>query len=119
MAFFRNGALIERMNSTVTSGGTLVLNKSSLTYQRFTGTLAHVVTLPDATTLDVSRKFVFENRSTGLITISNFSSGFVCVILPLSERELRLADKSTAAGVWDIATGVQSEAPAQLAAANP
>lgn len=107
MAFTKLGALVERINSTVTSGGTLNLANNSTSYQRFTGTTTHIVVLPQANASSpnecpVGLKFMVMNRSTGAITVNAFGGALLATV-PAGEQKLfRLTDNSTSTGSWDI-----------------
>lgn len=120
MAYFKRGALIERLTSTATAAGTTTLTTTSTTFQQFTGTQSQTVVLPDATTMDVGQVFIIENRSTGLIKVNKNGGALLTYLAPDSERELRLTDKSSAAGVWDISTSeFGSSSPMRMYSANP
>jgi len=121
MAFFRNGALVERFASIVTSAGLTSLTKNSTTFQFFTGSTTHTVKLPDATTCDGvassgTRKFYFFNRSTGVVTITDNASNVLGYLNANTDLVVTLTDNSTAAGVWRIASFSPQEMPLKLSA---
>lgn len=106
MAFSKHGALIERVNSTATSAGTLTLANNSQSFQRFTGTTTHTVVLPAANAASpnecpVGLKFVIMNRSTGTVTVNANGGGLIATVSGGSQSTFRLTDNSTAAGAWD------------------
>jgi len=106
MAHGKLGALIERINSTATSAGTLNLANNSQSFQRFTGTTTHTVVLPATNAASpnecpVGLKFVIMNRSTGTVTVNANGGGLLLAIAGGSQTTFRLSDNSTAAGAWD------------------
>lgn len=103
-SYFQDRNVVQGVNSTVTSGGTLALVASSKTNQRFTGTQSHTVTLPDATTLkNAGRLFIINNRSTGTITVNNFSATLIATLAAGTQRTFLVSDVSSSAGVWELA----------------
>lgn len=102
--YFKLGSLIEGIVSTATADGTTTLTSSSKTVQVFTGTLSQTVVLPDATTMSNGRRFEINNRSTGIVTVQYNGGSSAATITADSQVVLRLTDKSTSAGVWDLAT---------------
>src|SRR5581483_1090219 len=101
--YFQDTNLIEGVNSTVSSGGTLTLTASSKTMQRITGVQNHTVALPDATTLkNVGRRFSIKNRSTGTVTVSNFGGGLIATLSTNTQRDFVVSDVSTSNGVWEL-----------------
>lgn len=101
--YFKLGNLVEGTDSTATSGGTLALSVSSKTFQRLTGTANHTVTLPDATTLKIGRRFSIKNRSTGTVTVNAFGGSLVASLAANTQRDFVVSDVSTAAGMWELA----------------
>lgn len=74
---------IESYTTTATSGGTLTLVVGS-TYQQFlTGTQAHTVVLPVASTLVLGQTFLIVNNSTGLVTVQA-SAGVTAPVIELA-----------------------------------
>ena len=105
MATFQAGSVIENITSTATAGGTTTLDIESDTYQRFTGTMAQTVVLPDATTLPNAKRFYIANRSTQTVTVQYDSTTLAAEIEADTERLFVLADNSTSDGTWDVSTG--------------
>lgn len=106
MAFPKLGALIERIASTATSGGTLNLANNSASYQRFTGTSNHTVVLPQANAASpnecpVGLKFMVMNRSTGTITVNLFGGTLLVTVAAGEQKMFRLTDNSSSTGSWD------------------
>lgn len=114
MSYFKFGRLIQSVATTATSGGTLSLTKSSHVFQRFTGTMDHIVELPDATTIVTNWALVMENRSTGRITVNDFGGNLVGYVLPGTERTLFCTNTGTAAGSWSLGVGERFETPARF-----
>jgi hypothetical protein len=97
---------VNRLNqsntSTASAAGTTVLTAASSYSQTLTGTLAQTYQMPDATTLTTGVAFVFNNNSTGLLTLQSAASATIGTITSGGAVELVLLDNSTAAGVWDV-----------------
>lgn len=89
-------------NSVVSSAGTEVLTKDSEYETIVTGTSTHDVRLPDATTLDLYRKFKVTNESTQDITVSDANPTPIRTIKSKQKALFTLTDNSTAQGVWNI-----------------
>lgn len=104
MASFKLGALMERVTSTATAGGTTTLLNNSTTYQRFTGTQNQTVQLPDATTMVAGMRFVIQNRSTGTVTVNDGASGLLATLGANMERMFQVYAVGTVAGTWDISS---------------
>ena len=119
MGSFSQGALIEQLTSTATSGSTTALTSSSTTWQRFTGTSIETVTLPDATTLKDGRYFIIENRSSGVLTVNFNGPTLAATIQSGSERTFNLYDNGSAAGDWAVGTQVDLDGPLSLFATRP
>jgi hypothetical protein len=87
--------------SAVTSAaGTTVLTASSNYYQNLLGTTTQTFQLPDATTLLVGTTFIFDNDSTGALTIVDNASGPIDSIPAGGVDYIYLANNSTVAGTW-------------------
>ena len=94
--------LLSESTSTATSAGTLTLTKNSNEHQFFSGVLTHSVVLPDATTLQLYRRFLLSNKSTGAVTVKYNDASTALVLAADSSAWFYLKDKSTANGVWEI-----------------
>lgn len=105
MGSFKDGAVIERVKTTVSNGGTLVLTSTSQQNQQITGSTSHTIQLPDATTLPVGRKFYNSNRSTTSISVHYNDASLAKSLTTDTESLFILVDNSTSNGVWDISTG--------------
>jgi hypothetical protein len=87
--------------SAITSAaGTTVLTADSNYYQNLLGSTTQTFQLPDATTLLVGTTFIFDNDSTGILTITDNASGTIDSIPSGGIDYLYLANNSTVAGTW-------------------
>ena len=97
---------VNRLNqsnaSTASAGGTTTLTAASSYSQTLTGTLAQTYIMPDATTLTGGVAFVFNNNSTGTLTLQSYTTATIGTITSGGAVELVLLDNSTTAGVWDV-----------------
>lgn len=103
-AYFYRGSIIESLTSTPSSGGNLALNNASDHYQIITGTQAHTVTMPDATTLVVGIRYEITNASTQAVTVNAFGGALLGTVEAGSTRIFRATDISTSAGTYDVST---------------
>jgi len=85
---------------TVSAATTTALTASSNYFQKISGTTTHTFTLPDATTLPLGAAYVFDNDSTGSVTINDFGATLVDTVTSGAIDYLFLEDNSTSAGVW-------------------
>lgn len=104
MANFKSGKIQFSRLTTVTSGGTLTLIASAKQIQIFTGTQAHTMKLPDATTTSNGSGISISviNKSTGAITVQDNGSNVIATVAAGSSLDLLLTDHSTANGVWRL-----------------
>jgi hypothetical protein len=87
--------------SAVTSAaGTTVLTASSNYYQNLLGTTTQTFQLPDATTLLVGTTFIFDNDSTGTLTVVDNASGPIETVPGGAASFVYLANNGTVAGTW-------------------
>jgi collagen type VII alpha len=86
--------------SVTSAAGTTVLTASSNYYQNLVGTTTQTFRLPDATTLLVGTTFIFDNDSTGTLTVVDNASASVDTIPGGALGYVYLADNSTVAGTW-------------------
>jgi len=92
--------LFLNFTSTVSAGGTTTLTVASSYFQRLTGTLAQTYQLPDATTLVNGTTFIFDNDSTGNLTINDGTAAFVDLVPAGGYATIFLESNSTSAGNW-------------------
>ena len=119
MGSFAQGALINQLTSTATTGGTVTLTASSTSWQRFTGTLVETVVLPDATTLKVGRSFIISNRTTQTLTIQYNGGTLAAYIASGTQREFYLLANGTTAGDWVVDNQIDIDAPLSLHQTRP
>jgi hypothetical protein len=97
---------VNRLNQADTSvtaaGGTTALTTASSYIQTLVGTSGQTYTMPDATTLATGVAFVFNNRSTGTLTLQDYAAGPLGTITPGGAGAVFLTDNSTVGGTWDL-----------------
>jgi len=87
--------------SAITSAaGTTVLTADSNYYQNLVGSTTQTFQLPDATTLLVGTTFIFDNDSSGTLTVVDNASGPIETIPGGAASFVYLAVNSTVAGTW-------------------
>ena len=69
-------------------------------YQRVTGTSTETIQLPDATTLLEGTTFVFDNDSTGALTVKNGASTTIDTVPSGGLAYIYLISNATVAGTW-------------------
>jgi len=87
--------------AVTSAAGTTVLTADSNYYQNLVGTTTQTFRLPDATTLLVGTTFIFDNNSTGVLTIVDNASGSVDTLASGAAGFVYLANNSTVAGSWN------------------
>lgn len=101
--YIRPPALIEGVTVTAKAAGTTALTAASQTIQSFTGTSAETVDLPDATTLEIGRKFYILNTgASGLITVEDNGNNQVTTIPALGAKVVVLTAIPDADGTWEL-----------------
>ena len=93
-------SITQAVNSTVSAAGTTTLTPASPHFQILTGTTTQTFKLPDATTLSNGSSWVFDNDSTGNLTVTDYASATVDVVAPGGYSTVFLEDNSTVAGTW-------------------
>jgi len=86
--------------STGSAGGTTTLTAASAQYQILTGSANQTFQLPDATTMSLGPSFIFNNNSSGTLTINDASSTPIYAAPGGGVVEVELLQNSNAAGVW-------------------
>jgi hypothetical protein len=87
-------------NVITTAGTTTALTAASAYWQKFTGSANQTITMPDATTMPLGAAFVFDNDSTGTITI-NDNGGTLVDSVPAGAIDIIFLESNlTAAGSW-------------------
>ncbi len=92
---------IPALTTVVSAGATTTLTVASSYYQRLTGTSAQTFKLPDATTLANGTTFIFDNDSSGILTVVDNASGAIDTIAAGGNGYFYLSSNSTAAGAWN------------------
>jgi hypothetical protein len=87
--------------SAVTSAaGTTVLTADSNYYQNLLGSTTQTFQLPDATTLLEGTTFIFDNDSSGTLTVVDNATGPIETVPGGAASFVYLADNATVAGTW-------------------
>ncbi len=86
--------------AVTSAAGTTVLTASSNYYQNLLGSTTQTFELPDATTLLVGTTFIFDNDSTGNLTVVDNASGPIETVPGGAASFVYLAVNSTVAGTW-------------------
>lgn len=119
MGSFAQGALITQLASTATSGSTTTLTASSNSWQRFTGTSAQTIVLPDSTTMKIGRSFIIANRSTGILTVNYNGGTLAAYVASGSQREFSLYGNGSTAGDWSVSNQTDVDGPLAIHATRP
>jgi hypothetical protein len=102
-AKFRQGNLVERIQSTASAAGTLTLVAGDEKYQRITGSTTHTVVLPDATTLVDGLTFAVVNDSTGGdVTVQYDDTTTLATVADGTTAFIFLSSNATSNGVWEV-----------------
>jgi len=92
----------EGLSIIVTAAGTTTLTFSSNYLQMFTGTTTQTVVLPVASTCQLGQQWLFQNRSTGAVTINSSGSNLVETISANSNGMITcILTSGTTAASWD------------------
>ena len=92
--------LLNGYTAVTSAAGTTTLTTASTYYQKLTGTLAQTFQLPDATSLPLGFSFVFDNDSTGVLTINDGSAALVDAVPAGNISYVFLETAGTVAGSW-------------------
>ena len=82
------------------SASTIILTSASTYYQKVVGTTTQTIQLPDATTLLNGTTFIFDNDSTGLLSITDGATTVIDTVQPGSIDYLFVEANTTVAGSW-------------------
>ena len=91
---------IPGFTSVTSATGTTILTAASTYYQRLVGTAIQTIQLPDATTCLVGTTFIFDNDSTGVLTITDGATGAIDTIPSGGIDYIYLISNGTVAGTW-------------------
>ena len=86
--------------SITAAAGTTILTSASTYYQRLVGTAIQTIQLPDATTCLVGTTFIFDNDSTGVLTITDGATSAIDTIPSGGIDYIYLISNGTVAGSW-------------------
>jgi hypothetical protein len=101
--FIKGPALFETPNVTVSGGGVTTLDINSETVQQLTGTANQTYKLPSGLLIGTSgRRFDFDNRSTGTLTVQYQDGTQLMQVRPKHQRTVRGINMATANGTWDV-----------------
>lgn len=92
---------VTQARAIVTSAaGTTTLTTASAHFQILTGTSTQTFKLPDATSLPTGSSWVFDNDSTGNLTVTDNAGATVDVVAPGGYTTVFLEANGTVAGTW-------------------
>lgn len=86
--------------AVVSAAGTTTLTAASNHIQKLSGSTTQTFKLPDATTITAGTAYLFDNDSTGLLTVVDNSSGAVTTVPSGSAQYVFLETAGTVAGSW-------------------
>ena len=86
--------------TTATAAGTTTLTSSSTYHQRFTGSSAQTIVLPNATTMAQGQGFIIDNDSLGSLSLQDGSLASLGSVTPGMAVYVFCEDNSTTAGSW-------------------
>ena len=86
--------------TTATAAGTTTLTSSSTYHQRFTGSSAQTIVLPNATTMAQGQGFIIDNDSSATLTLQDGSTASLGSVTPGMAVYVFCENNSTTAGSW-------------------
>lgn len=98
--FFNNFSAA--VTTTTAAAGTTVLTAASSRTQILTGSTTQTFQLPDATTMSLEMAFIFNNNSSGSLTITNNGTTSLYVVPGGGLVHCAPTSVSTANGTWDF-----------------
>lgn len=93
-------SVTQELTKTVSSAGTTTLTPASSHFQVLTGTTTHTYKLPDASTLPTGSIWVFDNDSTGNLTVTDNAGATIDVVAPGGYSTVFLEANGTVGGEW-------------------
>jgi hypothetical protein len=93
-------SVTQELMITTSAGGTTTLTPASSHFQILVGTSTQTFKLPDATTLPTGSSWIFDNDSTGNLTVTDNASATVDVVAPGGYATVFLELNGTVAGTW-------------------
>jgi hypothetical protein len=88
--------------TTTASAGTTVLTVASTRNQVLVGSTTHTFQMPNATTLQIGQSFIFVNKSSGILTITDNASATLDIVPSGGAVQLGATSIATSAGSWGI-----------------
>lgn len=93
-------SVTQAVTKVTSAAGTTTLTPASAHFQILTGTTTQTFKLPDATTLLNGSSWVFDNDSTGNLTITDNASATLDVVAPGGYTTIFLESNATVGGEW-------------------
>ena len=93
-------SVTQAVTKVTSAAGTTTLTAASPHFQILTGTTTQTFKLPDATTLSNGSSWVFDNDSTGNLTVTDYASATVDVVAPGGYSTVFLESNATVGGEW-------------------
>ena len=93
-------SITQAVTKVTSAAGTTTLTPASPHFQILTGTTTQTFTLPDATTLSNGSSWVFDNDSTGNLTVTDYASATIDVVAPGGYSTVFLESNATTGGEW-------------------
>jgi hypothetical protein len=93
--------LVPGYTAVTSAAGTTVLTADSNYYQNLLGSTTQTFELPDATSLLVGTTFIFDNNSSGTLTVVDNASGPIETVPSGAAGFIYLYNNSTVAGSWN------------------
>lgn len=93
-------SVTQEVNKTTSAAGTTTLTAASPHFQILTGTTTQTYKLPDATTLLNGSSWIFDNDSTGNLTVTDNAGATVDVVAPGGYSTVFLESNATVGGEW-------------------
>lgn len=95
-------AFVNKATNLASAAGTTILTTSSARIYTLTGVTTQTIQLPDATNLTTGATYIFNNDSTGLLTITNDGGSTVCTIAAGGAALITCTSISTANGAYTV-----------------
>lgn len=93
-------SVTQAIAKTTSAAGTTTLTAASPHFQILTGTTTQTYKLPDATSLLTGSSWVFDNDSTGNLTVTDNAGATVDIVAPGGYTTVFLEANATIAGEW-------------------
>jgi hypothetical protein len=93
-------SITQAVTKVTSAAGTTTLTPASPHFQILTGTTTQTFKLPDATTLSNGSSWVFDNDSTGNLTVTDNASATIDVVAPGGYTTVFLESNATVGGEW-------------------